>query len=103
MSDLIRGEIRKMVTTRTGFGIVIGAALVVALGTFSTLMSVEPGRLTGPIHDQMFYFLASINLGVFALILGVSRTWPVGSSPSSPRSRQDRRFMPSPKQHRHRT
>lgn len=71
MSDLIRGEIRKILTARTGLGIVVGAALVVALGTFSTVMSVEPGKLTGPIHDQMFYFLASINLGVFALILGV--------------------------------
>jgi ABC-2 type transport system permease protein len=71
MSDLIRGEVRKFLTTRTGLGIALGAAVVVALGTVSTLMSVEPGRLAGPIHDQMFYFLASINLGVFALILGV--------------------------------
>ncbi|HSJ70610.1 MAG TPA: ABC transporter permease subunit [Acidimicrobiia bacterium] len=71
MSDLIRGEIRKILTTRTGLGIVAGAALVVALGTLSTVMSVGAGQLTGPIHDQMFYFLASIILGGFALILGI--------------------------------
>lgn len=61
----------KMLTTRTPLGIMVGAIVVVALGTASTIMSMEPGRLTGPIHDQMFYFLASISLGVFALILGV--------------------------------
>lgn len=71
MPDLLRGEIRKLLTTRTPLGIMIGAVVVVALGTASTIMSMEPGRLTGPVHDQMFYFLASISLGVFALILGV--------------------------------
>lgn len=71
MLDLLRGEIRKLVTTRTPLALLIGAVTVVALGTSSTVMSVEPGKLTGSVHDQMFYFLASISLGVFAVIVGI--------------------------------
>lgn len=71
MTDMLRGEIRKLVTTRTALGMLIGAVLVVALGTVSTIMSIESGKLAGPIHDQMFYFLASITLGVFTVILGI--------------------------------
>lgn len=71
MFDLLRGEVRKLVTIRTTLAMMVGAVVVVALGTASTMMSVESGKLTGPIHDQMFYFLGSISLGVFALILGV--------------------------------
>lgn len=71
MLDLLRGEVRKLATTRTPLAMLIGAVAVVALGTSSTVMSVEPGNLTGPVHDQMFYFLASISLGVFAVIVGI--------------------------------
>jgi ABC-type transport system involved in multi-copper enzyme maturation permease subunit len=71
MPDLLRGEIRKLVTTRTPLGMLVSAVVVVGPVTVMMVMSVEPGQLTGPVHDQMFYFLASISLGVFALILGV--------------------------------
>ncbi len=71
MYELLHGEARKLLTVRTPVGMVIGAVLVVSLGTLSTVMSLEPGSLSGPMHDQVFYFLASTILGVFALILGM--------------------------------
>lgn len=71
MYELLYGEARKLLTVRTPVGMVIGAVLVVSLGTLSTVMSLEPGSLSGPMHDQMFYFLTSISLGVFALTLGM--------------------------------
>lgn len=72
MYELLYGEARKLLTVRTPVGLVIGAVLVVCLGTLSTVMSLEPGSLSGPVHDQMFYFLTSITVGLFALILGMT-------------------------------
>lgn len=71
MFDLMRGEARKLVTLRTPLGMAAGAVLVVVLLTVSTVMSLEQGRISGAMHDQMFYFMASIALSLFSVTLGV--------------------------------
>lgn len=71
MTRLLRSELLKLVTTRGPYGLLAGAVAVAALGAFSTVMSADPQGLTGPMHEQTFYMLASINVGIFALVLGI--------------------------------
>lgn len=69
MRRQLRSELIKLTTTRTFYGLMAGAVVVVLLSTWSTLSSA--GAATGELHTQTFFFLASVNLGVFAVILGV--------------------------------
>jgi ABC-type transport system involved in multi-copper enzyme maturation permease subunit len=71
MIALVRAELIKLFSTRTFFGLVAGAVAVVLLGSASTIISANPQDLRGPLHEQTFYVLASINGGLFALVLGV--------------------------------
>ena len=71
MWALARAEFIKLTTTRTALGLVAGASAVAALGAFSTIMSAAPEDLSRPVHDQHFFMLASINLALFGLILGI--------------------------------
>lgn len=71
MRRLLRAELVKMATTRTAVGLVVGGAAVAALGAFSTIMSGQPADLAKPLHEQMFFLLASINLSLFAVVLGI--------------------------------
>lgn len=71
MRPLLRAELVKMATTRTAIGLVVGGAAVAALGAFSTIMSGQPADLDRPLHEQMFFLLASINLSLFAVVLGI--------------------------------
>ena len=71
MPALLRSELIKLTTTRTAYGLLVGAVAVVALATFSTITSIEPPRLRGPVHTQPFFLLASINLALFTLVLGI--------------------------------
>jgi ABC-2 type transport system permease protein len=41
------------------------------LGAFSTIMSADPADLAAPLHQQHLFLLASINLSLFALVLGI--------------------------------
>jgi ABC-2 type transport system permease protein len=68
---MMRTELRKLATTRTAVSLVIGATAVVALGAFSTSASADAATLEKPLHAQEMYLLSSINVGLFALILGV--------------------------------
>jgi ABC-2 type transport system permease protein len=68
---MVRSEVRKLVTTRTTVWLIIGAVAVVALGAFSTSVSGDAEALEKPLHMQESYLLSSINIGLFALILGV--------------------------------
>ncbi len=70
MRTLLRSEFDKLVSVRTAAGLTLGAVVVAGLGTFSTIASSNPEGLDRPLHDQMFFLLASINLGLFALVLG---------------------------------
>jgi ABC-2 type transport system permease protein len=71
MRALLRAELVKIATTRTAIGLVAGGAAVAALGAFSTIMSGQPAELARPLHEQTFFLLASINLSLFAVVLGI--------------------------------
>ena len=68
---MFRAEVRKLVTTRTAVSLVAGAVAVVALGAFSTSASAAASALEEPLHSQEMYLLSSINIGLFAMILGI--------------------------------
>ncbi len=67
----LKAEWIKLTTTRTAVGLVVGAAAVAALGATSTIMSAKPEDLARPVQDQHFFMLASINLAMFALVMGI--------------------------------
>jgi ABC-2 type transport system permease protein len=71
MRTLVKAELVKITTTRTAIGLVAGGAGVAALGAFSTIMSGQPAELDRPLHEQTFFLLASINLSLFAVVLGI--------------------------------
>jgi ABC-2 type transport system permease protein len=68
---MLRPELRKLATTRTAVSLVLGATAVVALGAFSTSVSGAASALERPLHAQEMYLLSSINVGLFAVILGI--------------------------------
>lgn len=69
--ELLRSESRKTLTTKGTFILVASAIVMVALVAASTVLSMPPEKLDGPIHDQVAYFVGSIVLAVFALVMGV--------------------------------
>jgi ABC-type transport system involved in multi-copper enzyme maturation permease subunit len=71
MRALVKAEWIKLTTTRTAMGLLLGAAAVTMLGAFSTIMSGNPADLAAPLHRQHLFLLASINLSLFALVLGI--------------------------------
>ena len=71
MISAIKAEFIKAFTTRSFLGLLIGAAAVAALGAFSVIMSAQPSRLDGPIHRETQFYLASINISLFAVIVGI--------------------------------
>jgi ABC-2 type transport system permease protein len=71
MRALLRAELVKLATTRTAIGLVAGGAAVAALGAVSTIMSGQPAELDRPLYEQTFFLLASINLSLFAVVLGI--------------------------------
>ena len=71
MRRLLRAELIKLATTRTAIGLIAGGAAVAALGAISTIMSGQPAELDRPLHEQPFFLLASINLSLFAVVLGI--------------------------------
>jgi hypothetical protein len=86
VTSLIRSEVIKLLSTRTFYGLIAGAAAVVSLGTFLTIMSADGRSLHGPLHEQTFYVLASVNAAVFCSCLesSCSRMRSI-TEPSSPR------------------
>lgn len=71
MRSLVKSEVIKLSSTRTFYGLIAGAVAVVLLGTFLTIMSADARNLHGPLHEQTFYVLASVNAALFALVLGI--------------------------------
>lgn len=68
---MFKGEVRSAWTTRTARSLWIGALVVVAVGAFSTTSSMPAQDLTGPVRDQSYFLLASVNLSLFALLVGI--------------------------------
>jgi ABC-2 type transport system permease protein len=71
MRALVKAELIKLTTTRTAMGLLLGAAAVTMLGALSTIKSAAPAELAAPLHQQHLFLLASINLSLFALVLGI--------------------------------
>ena len=67
----MRAELTKVTTTRGALGLLIGAIAVAALSAFSTTASTNAASIEQPLHEQQVFVLASINLGLFAVILGI--------------------------------
>lgn len=68
---MLRAELVKARTTKTALALVIGAAVAVALGTASMVLSQPAEHMTRSLHDQQFFFIASIAISAFAAVLGV--------------------------------
>jgi ABC-2 type transport system permease protein len=66
-----RAEIRKLSTTRGPFGLLAAASVVTALSAMSTTSQAAASSLAEPLHTHQLFLLTSINLGLFALILGM--------------------------------
>ena len=71
MRAQLRSELIKLTSTRTIYGLALGAVAVVTLSTWSTISSAGAANLNGEVHTQQFFFLASVNLAVFAVIVGI--------------------------------
>lgn len=71
MTAVMKAEWLKLRTTRAYWGLIAGALLVAALGALSTTGSADPETLKGPLHMQTFWVLAALNIGLFALVVGI--------------------------------
>ena len=71
MRGLLKAEFVKAITTRALFGLLLGAIGVAVLGAFSVIMSGRAGAVSGPLHRQQYFLLASINLSLFAVVIGI--------------------------------
>ena len=71
MRGSLRAELLKLLTTRALYGLLVAEVAVVVLTAVSTVASAKPGALTGAIHDQVFFLLVVINVGLFSLIIGM--------------------------------
>jgi ABC-2 type transport system permease protein len=71
VKGMLKAEWLKLLTTRAFLGLIAGAVGVAGLGAFSTVASTGVDSLSGPLHEQTFWVLSSINIGLFALIVGI--------------------------------
>lgn len=71
MKRSFKAEVMKLSTTRGTYGLLVGALTVVALTVGSTIASSKGASLSGAVHDHVFFLLASINVGLFSLVLGM--------------------------------
>ena len=71
MRTLLKAELIKLASTKTVLGLVVGATAVAGLGAISTIMSARTEDLGRAVHDQPFFMLASINLAMIAMVLGL--------------------------------
>jgi ABC-2 type transport system permease protein len=71
MKQSLKAELAKLLTTRGTLGLLAGEVAVVLLTTLSTVASAKSDQLVGPLHEQVFFLLVSINVGIFSLIIGM--------------------------------
>jgi ABC-2 type transport system permease protein len=71
MLALLRCEFVKARTTRALSGLVAGAIAVALLGAISVITSGDARALARPLNDQQYFLLASINISLFGLVLGI--------------------------------
>lgn len=68
---MLRAELSKVRTTKTAVGLVLGAVGTTALATTAMVLSQPAEQVGRALHQQQFYFMASIALTTFAAIVGV--------------------------------
>lgn len=68
---MFRAERRKLASIWTTRALWFAAIVVVVVGDFSTVSSAEVDALAGHLRDQPFHTLTSVNLSLFALLVGV--------------------------------
>ena len=61
----------KLLTTRGTYGLLLGAVFVVVLTVFSSIGDAANINQVEAVNDHVFFLLASINVGLFSLILGM--------------------------------
>ncbi len=66
-----RAELTKLRTTRTTRWLWAIAIVVIVVGNYSTVSSVDPSELTGHVRDQTFHLVGAVNLTLIALLVGV--------------------------------
>ena len=71
MRRSLRAELLKLLTTRALYGLLAGEVAVVVLTAVSTVASAKADARTGAVHDQVFFLLVAINVGLFSLIIGM--------------------------------
>lgn len=69
--NVLRAERRKLHSTWTTRALWFAAVVVIVAGGFTTVTSAEVDTLAGPLRDQPFHILTSVNLSLFALLVGV--------------------------------
>ncbi len=72
--NVLRAERRKLSSTWTTRALWFAAVVVVVAGDFTTVSSAEVDTLAGRLRDQPFHTLTSVNLSLFALLVGVRST-----------------------------
>lgn len=70
MKSLVIGELRKLRTTRSTWGLLAGMVAMVALGTYTTVSESTATELRDPLHEQQL-MLILIYTRLFVLVLGV--------------------------------
>lgn len=68
---MLRAERRKLDSIWTTRALWLAAVVVVLAGDFTTVSSAEVDTLSGPLRDQPFHTLTSVNLSLFAVLVGV--------------------------------
>jgi ABC-type transport system involved in multi-copper enzyme maturation permease subunit len=71
MRAVLRAELVKVRTTRTAFSLILGAIVVAALGAASLTLSQRADQLAGSLHGQQYFYVTSIVVSAFAVILGI--------------------------------
>ena len=71
MRDTMRAEFRKLRTTRSAFGLLVGMVLLSGLAIWGTVASASPAELATGITRPQVLFGAVIAIPLFATVLGI--------------------------------
>jgi len=71
MRHQIASELRKLTSTRSGFAMLAGLVVLVAVGVVAVGTGAKPSMLAAPLQDQAFLHITLSIAPVFALLLGL--------------------------------
>lgn len=72
MTAMLTAEWHKLTTVRTFRWLMVGVAVVAVVTTVSTVSAANqpPWHMANPLHEQMAWFLTTVNGSIFAMIVG---------------------------------